>query len=59
MLGVKEIKVVLTTAHLDHDEENWDVKLERLAHWCQLCHLRYDAKEKYRRLVEGYYKNKR
>ena len=43
------IKVVLTIAHLDHDETNHNVKDERLAALCQLCHLRYDAKEKYRR----------
>lgn len=46
---VWNIKVVLTIAHLDHDEENWDVSLDRLKAMCQLCHLRYDAKEKYRR----------
>lgn len=45
----KQVKVVLTIAHLDHDETNFDVKLDRLAALCQLCHLRYDAKEKYRR----------
>lgn len=42
-------RVVLTVSHTDHDEENHDVKLERLRALCQLCHLRYDAKEKYRR----------
>jgi len=46
---IKEVTVVLTVAHLDHDEENHEVKLERLKALCQLCHLRYDAKEKYRR----------
>ena len=45
----KKVKVVLTVAHLDHDEQNHDVKDERLKAACQLCHLRYDAKEKYRR----------
>lgn len=44
--NVKQVKVVLTIAHLDHDEENHDVKDERLAAACQLCHLRYDAEEK-------------
>lgn len=43
------IKIVLTIAHLDHDEENHDVKDERLKALCQRCHLRYDAKEKSRR----------
>jgi hypothetical protein len=32
--------VVLTTAHLDHDPENWDDP--RLAALCQGCHLWYD-----------------
>ena len=34
--------VVLTTAHLDHTPENCDPK--NLRHWCQRCHLTYDAK---------------
>lgn len=46
----KEVKVVLTVAHLDHDEENHDVGDDRLAALCQWCHLNYDAKEKYRRV---------
>ena len=46
---VKEVRVVLTIAHLDHDETNHDVTDDRLAAWCQSCHLNYDAKEKYRR----------
>ncbi len=45
----KKVKVVLTIAHLDHDETNNDVADDRLKAMCQLCHLRYDAKEKYRR----------
>ena len=48
-LFVKNVKVVLTVAHLDHDETNHSVKLDRLRAWCQICHLRYDAQEKYRR----------
>ncbi len=43
------VKVVLTVAHLDHDETNHEVTLDRLMAMCQICHLRYDAKEKYRR----------
>jgi len=35
-------KVVLTTGHLDHTPENCDPK--NLKHWCQRCHLTYDAK---------------
>jgi len=34
--------VVLTIAHLDHDETNHNVKSERLKAMCQACHLRYD-----------------
>ena len=49
--GVKKIKIILTIAHLDHDETNWDVKDDRLKALCQLHHLRYDAKEKYRRVM--------
>lgn len=46
---IRKIKVVLTVAHLDHDETNHSVQLTRLKALCQMCHLRYDAKEKYRR----------
>lgn len=35
-------RVVLTTGHLDHVPENCD--LSNLRHWCQRCHLVYDAK---------------
>lgn len=35
-------RVVLTVAHLDHDDiETRD--LSRLRHWCQRCHNTYDA----------------
>lgn len=54
MVWSKQIKVVLTIAHLDHDETNHDVKLDRLAAMCQLHHLRYDAKEKHRRSKENW-----
>lgn len=53
---VRQIRIVLTIAHLDHDETNWDVPLERLKALCQMCHLRYDAKEKYRRSQEKWKK---
>lgn len=46
------IRVVLTIAHLDHDEFNHAVKLDRLASLCQRCHLIYDDKEKRRRKKE-------
>ena len=36
-------KIVLTIAHLEHDElETQDI--DRLRAWCQKCHLTYDAK---------------
>ena len=47
----KDVTVVLTVAHLDHDEENHEVTDDRLRAWCQYCHLNYDASEKYRRIV--------
>lgn len=34
--------VVLTVAHLDHQPEN--CADDNLRHWCQRCHLTYDAK---------------
>lgn len=46
---VKTITVVLTVAHLDHDEENHNVSDDRLRALCQYCHINYDASEKYRR----------
>jgi hypothetical protein len=45
----KEVIVVLTIAHLDHDETNHDVTDDRLMAMCQLCHLRYDSREKFNR----------
>lgn len=41
--GKKATKIVLTVAHLDHDPENHNVSIERLAALCQKCHLRYDS----------------
>jgi len=52
-INPKKVKVVLTVAHLDHDETNWDVTIDRLKDMCQYCHLNYDAKEKYRRYAEN------
>ena len=49
---VYPVDVVLTIAHLDHDETNHAVVDARLAALCQLCHLRYDAPEKARRRRE-------
>lgn len=39
--GDKVIRIVLTVGHLDHTPENCD--LNNLRHWCQRCHLNYDA----------------
>ncbi len=50
--GIKQVTVVLTIAHLDHDEHNHDVQDDRLAAWCQSCHLNYDASEKQRRIMQ-------
>ena len=52
--NVRKVKVVLTIAHLDHDETNIHVTLDRLRALCQACHLRYDAPEKYRRSLENW-----
>ncbi len=49
---IKGIRVVLTIAHLDHDETNHAVSDDRLMAMCQYCHLNYDASEKYRRACE-------
>lgn len=56
MYFVRPVRVILTIAHLDHDETNHTVELERLLALCQMCHLRYDAKEKYRRVQEKWEK---
>lgn len=45
----KLVRVILTVAHLDHDETNINVKDERLMAMCQLHHLRYDSEEKRQR----------
>jgi hypothetical protein len=39
--GLKQIVIILTIAHLDHDINNNNH--ENLAALCQRCHLRYDA----------------
>lgn len=40
---VTKSMVVLTVGHLNHTPE--DCRDEVLKHWCQRCHLRYDARE--------------
>ncbi len=41
--GNRHVKVILTTAHLDHIPEN--VADDNLVAMCQRCHLRYDRHE--------------
>lgn len=55
--NVRLFKIVLTIAHLDHDENNHDVQDDRLAALCQKCHLQYDAPEKARRRREKKFGN--
>lgn len=52
-IGRRPYFVILTAAHLDHDEDNWDVQDERLITLCQGCHLRYDAPDNHRRRRYG------
>lgn len=53
----KAVKIILTIAHLDHDEENQNVQDDRLAALCQKCHLIYDAPEKSKRRRKKSYSN--
>ena len=50
--AIKPVHIILTVAHLDHDELNHKVQDDRLKAMCQYCHLNYDAKEKIRRIIE-------
>ena len=47
------IVIRLTTAHLDHDEWNDEVKLERLAALCERCHFHYDKHDNRQRKQYG------
>lgn len=40
-MGFKVVRIVCTTAHLDHTPENCGD--DNLRFWCQRCHLMYDA----------------
>ena len=40
----KQIKIVLTIAHLDHNPENCED--DNLKAWCQKCHNSYDAEHR-------------
>lgn len=46
----RAVKVVLTTAHLDHVPEHWDPS--NLLHLCQRCHLLLDRHEHVRNAAE-------
>lgn len=46
----KKVKVVLTISHSNHDEHNMNVEDKDLKALCQICHLRFDSKEKFRRI---------
>jgi hypothetical protein len=48
----KRVMIVLTIAHLDHDEENHAVTDDRLRALCQHCHLEYDIAEKQKRIIK-------
>lgn len=48
-----EKRIVLTTAHLDHDEDNWEVEDKRLATMCPGCHLKYDRHDNMYRAKYG------
>lgn len=50
---IKKVRVILTVAHLDHDETNHNVTDDRLKAMCQKCHLAYDAEEKYKRILKN------
>lgn len=49
---VYPVVIVLTIAHLDHNEHEWPIPDDRLKALCQRCHLIYDAPEKARRRRE-------
>ena len=43
---IKDVRVILTVAHLDHNPESDN--FDRLRALCQYCHLLYDSREKRR-----------
>lgn len=45
--------VVITTAHLDRDELNHEVSLDRLISLCAACHLQYDRNDNQQRRRYG------
>lgn len=51
-MGENVIKIILTIAHLDHDETNHNVSIDRLKALCQKCHLNLDINEKKHRRIK-------
>lgn len=49
------IRIILTTAHLDHDPHNWSVSYSRLKYLCQRCHLNNDRAHNIRKRKYGDY----
>lgn len=49
----RAITIVLTLAHLDHDEWNHNVSDDRLALLCQRCHFKYDRVDNEKRKKYG------
>jgi hypothetical protein len=45
----KHVKIILTVAHIDHNETDHNVPPERLAALCQRCHLNLDRRDNYHR----------
>ncbi len=57
MRGKEWTYIVLTIAHLEHDElETQDIS--RLRAWCQKCHLTYDAKHHAKNAAQTRHKRK-
>jgi len=55
-LRLRIVRIVCTTAHLDHTPENCDES--NLKFWCQRCHLRYDHEHHQRNAAETRRKGK-
>ncbi len=52
-VDVELLTIILHVAHLDRDEWNWAVSLERLRCLCHRCHLAYDKEDNLRRRRHG------
>ncbi len=52
-VGVELMVIVLHIAHMDRDEWNWQVAIDRLRCLCSSCHLRYDKEDNLRRRRHG------